>query len=239
MIKDLLTAALQYREMGQPCIAVRATKKPYRTGWNRFFNEAQTENKVRLEFSNGTYGLAAVLYPASNYIHLDFDGPCSGAAFESTGIDLPETAQISTPSGGFHLIFTAAPLLRKFKISRKVRLVKAGCSCKKNGKPHRCGVDLLLNGYSVVPPTKGYGEDPEHPLEDAVEIPDALIELALRKHKTKSQNTLTNGARIVDGERNSKLSSLAGTMRRRDLSYEAILAALKVENQNKWDPPSA
>ncbi len=32
------------------------------------------------------------------------------------------------------------------------------------------GVDLLLNGYSIEAPTPGYREDPDFPLECAVEI---------------------------------------------------------------------
>jgi hypothetical protein len=45
------------------------------------------------------------------------------------------------------------------------------------------------------------------------------------------------GERIVEGQRDSTLTSIAGTMRRRGLSLEAIEAALKVENQTRCDPP--
>ena len=43
--------------------------------------------------------------------------------------------------------------------------------------------------------------------------------------------------RIPEGQRNSLLTSLAGTMRRRGLSPEAIEAALLVENEKRCDPP--
>ena len=42
---------------------------------------------------------------------------------------------------------------------------------------------------------------------------------------------------IPDGERNSTLASLAGSMRRRGMSAEAILDALLAENQQRCNPP--
>lgn len=44
-------------------------------------------------------------------------------------------------------------------------------------------------------------------------------------------------ALIPEGERNRLLTSVAGTMRRRDASVEAITAALRVENQVRCKPP--
>jgi len=233
---SLLDAALYHYETGCSCISVRKDKKPYRYGWNRYFTERQTEVEVREEFSNGVYGIAEVLYPASKHIHLDYDGHCAEEGLRKTGINLPETARFSTPNG-LHDIFKVSPFFEKSKISRKIRLIKVACNCKKDGKPHPCGVDLLVNGYSVIPPTPGYTEDADRPLENAVEIPDALVKLALEEHKTKSQNYSTDGDRYREGERNGALTSLAGSMRRRDMSFDSIFAALKVENKKKCDPP--
>jgi hypothetical protein len=42
---------------------------------------------------------------------------------------------------------------------------------------------------------------------------------------------------IPQGQRNAALASLAGAMRRRGASEEAIAAALLVENQRRCDPP--
>jgi hypothetical protein len=46
-------------------------------------------------------------------------------------------------------------------------------------------------------------------------------------------------ARIREGERNTILTSLAGAMRRRGASQEAIFAALQAENQRRCEPPLA
>jgi hypothetical protein len=42
---------------------------------------------------------------------------------------------------------------------------------------------------------------------------------------------------IVEGSRNATLASIAGTMQRRGLSEQAIIAALKEENKTKCQPP--
>lgn len=48
---------------------------------------------------------------------------------------------------------------------------------------------------------------------------------------------LANGELITEGSRNSSLTSLAGSMRRRGMSQESIEAALLVENGQRCDPP--
>ena len=80
-----------------------------------------------------------VLWPASPYAVLDFDGPHAEAAWQSTNIELPETARNITRSGGQHLYFRMPGEAPELK--RNVRLVKASCECAKI-----CGVDLLVNG---------------------------------------------------------------------------------------------
>ena len=54
-------------------------------------------------------------------------------------------------------------------------------------------------------------------------------------------NSKTKAAKVKDviphHERNVTLASLAGTMRRRNMSLAAILAALKAENEQRCDPP--
>jgi hypothetical protein len=45
------------------------------------------------------------------------------------------------------------------------------------------------------------------------------------------------GATIPEGERNEKMASLAGSLRRRGLEADEILACLSVVNENRCDPP--
>ncbi len=48
---------------------------------------------------------------------------------------------------------------------------------------------------------------------------------------------LASGSRILSGQRNATLASLAGAMRSRGMSQQAIEAALLKENQHRCDPP--
>lgn len=236
---ELLEAALYHFERGRPVLAVSKTKAPYQSGWDKWFSETQTEGEVRELFSNGVYGIGLLTFPATDLAVLDFDGTHASEAWALTSIALPPTARNFTRSGGHHLIFRIKN--SDFNIERKVRLVKAECDCKDNnsGRPKPCGVDFLTNGFFIVPPTPGYREDPDHPLEDAVELPDAVVKLVLEKARWKCTTPITNkqGEKISQGERNSTLTSLAGSMRRRGMSLESILAALTEENARRCDPP--
>src|SRR5687768_8184340 len=87
----LLDTALYHHSEGRPVIGVNPEKKPYRAGWNQYFERRQTEAEVRREFSNGGHGIAMVLYPACGNAMLDFDGEHADAAWQSTRIELPQT----------------------------------------------------------------------------------------------------------------------------------------------------
>src|SRR5262249_40230516 len=156
--------------------------------------------------------------------------------WQTTGIELPETARNATRSGGTHLIFRMpAGEISDFK--RKVRLVKAKCDCKDGGKPKPCGVDLLVYGYAIIPPTPGYVEDPDFPLESAVIIPRALLELATERRTNENRTTGDADGKVRQGERKATACSLAGSVRARGVSIEGIRALLKADNEQRFDPP--
>ena len=96
-------------------------------------------------------------------------------------------------------------------------------------------MDLLVNGYALIPPSPGYSEDADFPLEDAVEIPDALIKLAIAR-RSKQEGEFSGG-NIQEGKRNATLASLAGVMRRQGMSFDEIFAALDQANERRCLPP--
>ncbi len=98
-------------------------------------------------------------------------------------------------------------------------------------------------GLFVAPPSRhasgksyqweeGYGPHEMAPLP----LPQFLRDL-LKPDETRPARAEPVGTTIGKGARNATLLSLAGTMRRRGLSQEAILAALLVENDTKCSPP--
>jgi hypothetical protein len=67
-------------------------------------------------------------------------------------------------------------------------------------------------------------------------LPDWLLKLLIERQATYGNGNSIDGS-IPQGQRNTYLASLAGSMRRRGLSVQAIEAALGVENAARCDPP--
>lgn len=120
------------------------------------------------------------------------------------------------------------------------------------------GIDLKGDGgYVVAPPSlhisgQRYAWDGVSDWPDSIyaaNAPEWLVERiakpqALTRKKAKPPTAalaeiLVDGQKWGKGERNNNLTSLAGTMRRRGFSREAIEKALLEENQQRCDPPLA
>lgn len=104
------------------------------------------------------------------------------------------------------------------------------------------GLDLKGDGgYVVAPPSLHVsGRRYEWLIppweEQPASCPAWLLELLNAQAESTVPAPSADG-RITVGARNDTLASLAGTMRRRGMSYESILAALLAENGGKCDPP--
>jgi hypothetical protein len=143
--------------------------------------------------------------------------------------NLPLTTQVHTGGGGLHIYLRHPGYELKIK-SRPL--------------PGYPGVDIKADGgYVIVPPSNHvsggtylWKVSPES--YSPAKIPDWLLTLLLaepQSRRTPSEGA-NHGEKIPQGNRNIALASLAGTMRRRGMSLEAIEAALLAENK-KCDPP--
>lgn len=164
---------------------------------------------------------------ASRVLALDMDvkngarGPESLAALG----ELPETLTVATPSGGRHFYF----------------LHPEGGLRSKNGILP--GIDLKADGgYVLAAGSSIDGKfyeyvNPETPI---AALPEAVLaklkSLFVGRRETGKAESDGQG-RIPEGERNAKLASLAGGMRRKGLDQAAIAAALKVVNASRCAPP--
>ncbi len=149
------------------------------------------------------------------------------------GKDFPPSWTVRTGSGGLHRYYRA------------------------NGKPARNAVAILKEdgkgqvdirgdgGFIIVPPTKHIKTGKPYewtlpPWLDTLPLAPApawIQEAVTDKRQTPNTQSVQMGKRIPNGQRDSTLTSLAGTMRRRGMDEEAILAALLKENEAKCDPP--
>jgi putative DNA primase/helicase len=159
-------------------------------------------------------------------IILDIDG-ASGAAYVNDTLVLPETYVASTRNKSRqHWYF--APPLSAVTVKRTIRPL---------GKDIE--LDILGDGgYIVAPPSvhpetgRRYAWIQKRNLRP---LPESIVELLNLRPKKSAAAPLP--AVIGEGRRDELLTSLAGSMRRRGASEEAILAALLEENQTRCAPP--
>jgi putative DNA primase/helicase len=142
--------------------------------------------------------------------------------------ELAPTWAAETGSGGLHLYYRMPGL----DVRNSAGAVGPGIDVRGNG------------GYVVAPPSRHASGNPYrwqdawHPSRVALgDVPDWLLK------KMVPGSARTGAAplpRIIrEGMRNTWLASGAGTMRRRGFGEAAILAALRVENRERCDPPLA
>lgn len=170
----------------------------------------------------------------SGIVAMDIDprhgGEESLLALEAERGKLPHTVEALTGGGGRHKLF---------------KYTQADITTGANNPLQ--GLDFRgTGGYIVAPPSVhpsgGRYQWEVSSLPTQVELatlPEWLAE-SYRKHtpgKTDYKPTEPTGPRITEGGRNATLASLAGSMRRRGMDLESILAALKVENVQKCSPP--
>jgi archaellum biogenesis ATPase FlaH len=166
----------------------------------------------------------------SRIVALDVDVKNDGAASyealrSSLSAALFETVTAGTPSGGQHLLYSA------------VGIIASGVNCIGTG------IDIRAQGgYIVAAPSRVAGK------VYAWEVGYGPHEFALLPWPSEINAKIVRGERapvLVAGEpirhpgRNAALTSIAGTMRRRGLGAEEILAALQVTNRNRCQPPLA
>lgn len=93
-------------------------------------------------------------------------------------------------------------------------------------------------GYAIVPPSI-HGSGREYIWEDAnvpvAEPPEWLVELVSRP--APANREISSGEILLRGRRNNGLTTLAGRLRRRGATENAILATLKAENLLRCRPP--
>lgn len=158
--------------------------------------------------------------------HGDVDGEEALAELERKCGPLPRTIESLTGGGGRQLFFgipdgvtvrTRTGIRPGLDVRGEGSYVVAFPSIHPSGRRYEWSVD---------------GHPDEVPLAEA---PAWLLEL-IRESTGEKPLAVLPGT-IPEGQRNSTLTSLAGSMRRRRMSEDAILAALLEENRTRCDPP--
>jgi hypothetical protein len=201
--------------------------------WKEFQTRRPTESELRQRWRDNPFlNVGVALGPISRLIRVDVDGG-QGEQFlhELSRGDLPDTLEMQSGGGGRGLLYC----------------IPEGVTVRpthQHGDKVHEGLSLLGEGaQTVLPPSRHvsgrrYAWTPGHGLDDLkpAPAPDWLVKL-MSKEKATGPKPSPIGNTIGDGNRNLTLTSLAGTMRRRGMSQEAILAALQVVNEQQCDPP--
>lgn len=135
---------------------------------------------------------------------------------------LPSTSVSKTGSGGEHIIFKYPD---GFEIRNSAGKLGVGLDIRANG------------GYIVAPPSiHPNGNAYEWAVDtDLADMPEWMIELLKEAPKPEVKNTA--GGEVIEGGRNDYLTKMAGAMRRKGFSEDAIFSALQIDNKEKCRPP--
>jgi hypothetical protein len=145
---------------------------------------------------------------------------------EATYGKLPETPTVRTGGGGWHYYFRYPGS----KVRNSAGKIGPGLDIRGDG------------GYVVAPPSLHASGNryewlvgPDTPL---AELPQWIID-GIQGDKPVSQEPTDSLGVIDEGQRNDTLTRIAGAMRRRGCSSQAIYAALSVVNVERCKPPLA
>lgn len=194
------------------------------------FHDAVTDTTIITEWwsKNPNAGIGIATGTRSGFFVLDVDPVHRGDDTLKKHIEkygqLPKTVTALTGSGGRHYLFA----MPNMDIRNSAGRLGEGLDTRGNG------------GYIASAPTIHPSGNPYKWLEPPsrtvlAEAPEWLLKM-LFDEKISSRITTSEGV-YISGQRNNALTSLAGTMRRRNMSEDAILQALTVENLNRCVPP--
>jgi hypothetical protein len=173
-----------------------------------------------------TYNLGIVCGPSGlAVIDVDLDD-ADQALFELLGTDkLPQTPVVRTGSGRLQVYYRDPGGLTKTTRDGFELRVAA----------HHCIAPPSLHPDTGRPYTWLAGHEPSN--VRLVELPQRAIDFFAPSPSDGSRPVPAVGGIIPAGARNTTLTSLAGTMRHRGMGEEEILAALRVTNGTRCQPP--
>lgn len=222
---DCLTAALAYAKRGWGVFPLFG-KRPY-PGTHGYLDATTDETIIRRWWKKWPDANVAIACSSVNGpIVIDIDGASGEPLVEELGLPATREATSGRP-GRRHLYF--AP---------------SGATIKRTIRPR--GKDVAFDvlgdgGYVVAPPSihPETGKPYRWTRKTAPHAVPASVEALVvsRTGPTRKGTAAPLPDEIGEGSRDEILTSIAGSMRRRGTSEESILAALRIENANRCNPP--
>ena len=220
---SMLDAALELADKGFSVFQVTADKRPLTAHGCK---DATSDRSMSKEWwTRNPFANVALATGETVVLDVDFrhSGDISLAALEAEYACLPETLESKTGGGGRHLFFAAE-----------------GANIRNSTGKLGAGLDIRGTGGYVVAPPSVHESGLQYKWVSNIlpaPLPLWLKGLLTPRHRQQSQLGTNRHSRIYSGGRNATLTSLAGTMRKRGMSYAAVLAALLEQNRDACDPP--
>jgi len=225
---NILSAALYFADWGFsvfPCIA--GDKRPLTEhGFKDATSNAEQIEKWWSENPQANIGIAT-----TGLLVVDIDGSDNTWPDDQDKLlELSNSPTSLTPGGGCHYLFRQPE----------------GKAWKNTTSKLAPKVDTRADGgYIVAPPSvvddKAYKWVDGHELDSSPDLlpePPEWVVDALDNVSTEQNTQSSHSENIIpSGCRNSTLASLAGTMRRTGMGSEEIIAALRVANLTRCNPP--
>lgn len=232
MGNPLLSAALWYAKKDWYIFPLRPGEKlPLTThGFKDASTDAGQIHKWWSQWPDANIGVAT---GESGLVVADLDVKNNAPGMESWaelrarhGPEIENTAISETPTGGSHVVYKAN-----------------GAPIRNSASKLAPGIDIRAQGgYIVAPPSRLPGGDYSWAMNHApteialMEIPPALADALAEPGHIPAM--LSDDSPVIgQGSRNDALASIAGAMRAKGTSPEAIYAALQVVNDQQCSPP--
>lgn len=233
-MNDLLKAALRYARRGWRVFPLNGKEPLIKGGHNRASTDEDRIKRWWDQWPEANIGIACD--SENGPIVIDIDAPKKGETgaikfLRKMGAykELVTRTAISG-AGGRHLYL--APMRNGTRIKRMLRPFR-------DKKGRKVALDILGDGgYVVAPPSIHPDTGKTYKWSEKID----LLPFPKRIFRFLEKRDIHNVAPplpdiIREGERDSQLTSLAGSMRRRSATPEAILEALRVENAARVRPP--
>lgn len=219
----MLERALAYTELGWAVFPlIPNSKRPLtQNGFKDASKDAEMVKRWWTQHPTANIGIATGEVSGLVIVDIDVKNGAKGKESLDSLSGMTPTLTAQTPSGGWHFYYASPGPTR----------------CRTGLLP---GIDIKADGgYVVAPGSQIDGKPYEWVDAEAhlVMLPETVETLLAKPNEHKSAVLPDDGAAIPEGLRNSALASIAGTMRKRNLQYEEIIAALKAVNAKRCQPP--
>lgn len=211
-----------------PCKPSRGRKDDKQPLTKNGFKDATTDpERIRYFWERKPDAAIGIATGASGLVVVDLDVKNGAAGMDNWhelvaehGASLEATTLVETPSGGMHVYYRA----NGHRVGSTAGKLAPGIDTRAEG------------GYVIAAGSPGYEYVDDHGADRLSGLPEPLVKRL--SYATRAAALIPESAlEIPEGRRDSALTSLAGTMRRKGMSVEAITAALAAENKAHCKPP--